>query len=177
MSTNVTVEPGVGTTTSTPPRRMTFEEFLRWEHEGIVEWVNGEVMIISTTETHQRIVEFLDRLLGLFVQLLGLGTVHTGPYPMRVKPDGPGREPDVMFVATENLARLEQTHLNGPADLIVEVVSDESVARDRADKFYEYQDAGIREYWIIDPRPNRQRADFYVLDAQGSYQPVPIGAD
>jgi Uma2 family endonuclease len=67
--------------------------------------------------------------------------------------------------------------LNGPADLVIEVVSDDSVARDRADKFYEYQAAGIPEYWIVDSRPGRTRADFYVLDAQGRYQPVPVDAD
>ncbi len=45
----------------------------------------------------------------------------------------------------------------GMADLVIEVVSDDSVARDRADKFYEYQTAGIQEYWIIDPHPIRKR--------------------
>jgi Uma2 family endonuclease len=57
---------------------------------------------------------------------------------------------------------------------VVEVVSDDSVARDRADKFYEYQAAGIKEYWIIDPRPGCQRVDFYVLDDEGRYQPIPV---
>jgi Uma2 family endonuclease len=57
------------------------------------------------------------------------------------------------------------------------VVSDDSVSRDRADKFYEYQAAGITEYWIIDPRPGSERVDFYVLDDTGRYRPVPVGAD
>lgn len=46
-----------------------------------------------------------------------------------------------------------------------------------AEKFHEYQVAGIREYWIIDPRPGLERADFYVLDEAGRYQPVPIAPD
>jgi Uma2 family endonuclease len=158
---------------------MSFEEFLTWEHEGgLAEWVNGEVIDnMGVTLAHQRIVEFFDRLLGWLVESLGLGEVHTAPYVMRAKPDGSGREPDVMFIATANLARLENRCLVGPADLIIEVASDESLARDRAEKFYEYQSAGVREYWIIDPRPGLQRADFYVLDNRGRFQPVPIGAD
>jgi Uma2 family endonuclease len=59
----------------------------------------------------------------------------------------------------------------------VEVVSDDSVACDRADKFYEYQAAGVTEYWIIDPRPGFQRVDFYVLDGQGRYRLVPANPD
>ena len=35
----------------------------------------------------------------------------------------------------------------------------------------------MREYWIIDPRPGYERADFYVLDTRGRYQPVPIDPD
>jgi Uma2 family endonuclease len=50
------------------------------------------------------------------------------------------------------------------------VISDDSVARDRADKFYEYQAAGVGEYWIIDPRPGRERADFWTLDREGNYR-------
>ena len=49
-------------------------------------------------------------------------------------------------MAREHLERLTEARLSGPADLVVEVVSDDSVARDRADKFYEYQAAGITEY-------------------------------
>jgi len=62
--------------------------------------------------------------------------------------------------------------LVGPADLVIEIVSDESVARDRVDKFYEYEAAGIREYWLIDPRLGRERIDVYRLNAQGKYQAV-----
>jgi hypothetical protein len=59
----------------------------------------------------------------------------------------------------------------------VEVISDDSVACDRADKFYEYQAAGVREYWILDPRPGRERTDFYVLDDRARYRPIPPDSD
>jgi Uma2 family endonuclease len=158
-------------------RRMSFEEFLHWEHEGIAEWVNGEATIMAVVETHQRILHFLMTLLENFVKLYGLGRLLSEPYVMRATPEGAGREPDIMFVATEHFARIEPRYLNGPADLIIEVVSDESVTRDRVDKFDEYEEAGVREYWIIDPRPRRQRADFYMLNRQGRYQPVPVDED
>ncbi len=157
-------------------RQMTYEEWLEWDHDGIVEWVNGEAIVhMPPKHEHQRAVAFLVTLLTLFVKLSKSGLVQVSPFTVRLRPGGPAREPDLFFLATENRHRLTSQHLEGPADLVVEVISDDSVARDRADKFYEYQDAGVREYWIIDPRPGRERADFWVLDDQGRYQPVPVG--
>ncbi len=91
---------------------------------------------------------------------------------MRITAGGSAREPDLMFVSAEHQARVTSDFLDGPADLVVEVVSDESVARDYDEKFSEYQNGGVREYWIIDPRPDRQRASFFVRDAQGRFRPV-----
>jgi len=50
---------------------------------------------------------------------------------------------------------------------VVEIVSPESAGRDRGEKFYEYEQAGIPEYWLVDP--SREEAEFYQLDAQGHY--------
>ena len=54
-------------------------------------------------------------------------------------------------MATEHLDRLTDSHLSGPADLVVEIVSPDSLGRDRGDKFAEYEAASIPEYWLIDP--------------------------
>jgi Uma2 family endonuclease len=170
------VETPVAGPTAVERRRMSYEEYKQWEHEGgLTEWVDGEVHIyMPPNDTHQTIVEFLLQLLGPFVRLFELGKVRVAPFSMRVIEGGNAREPDVFFLAAEHRDRLTETELSGPADLAVEVVSDESVSRDKDDKFYEYQAGGVREYWIIDPRPNRKRADFFVLDQHGVYQPVPV---
>ena len=159
--------------------RMSYAEYLAWAHEDIhAEWVNGEVIVhMPPKQPHQIVVAFLLQLLGLFIQLFRLGILLPAPFEMRAIPEGPAREPDLLFVAREHLDRLTEARLSGPADLVVEVISDDSVARDRADKFYEYQAAGVQEYWILDPRPGCTRADFYVLDGQGRYQPVPVNPD
>lgn len=82
------------------------------------------------------------------------------------------REPDVMFIAREHADRLKRMYLDGPADLVVEIISDTSVTRDRADKFYEYQEAGVREYLIVDSRAGKERVDYYFLDENSSYQAI-----
>jgi Uma2 family endonuclease len=172
-------QPTTAPTTQGQPLRMSYEEFLAWADEDVhAEWVDGEVIVqMPPQEPHQRVVAFLIQVMGLFIELFQLGRLLPAPFEMRAAPGGPAREPDLIFIAREHLDRLSQERLSGPADLVVEVISDDSVARDRADKFYEYQAAGVREYWILDSRPGRERADFYVLDAKGRYLPVPPDAD
>lgn len=172
----------VETTLSSPPQekrlRMSYEEFLEWADEDThAEWVDGEVIVFMPKPRHQDLVTFLVTLLRLFVQFHRLGQVLTAPVEMKPTPTSNAREPDIIFIAQENLARVTEDRIAGPADLIVEVISGDSVARDRSDKFYEYQAAGVREYWLFDPRPGKERADFWILDEDGKYQPVPVGAD
>jgi Uma2 family endonuclease len=175
----MTVETHDTPTAARPPLRMSYEEYKHTEFEGgLTEWVDEEVIFhIPPKDEHQNIVEFLIQLLGPFVQLFKLGKMRVAPFSMRLLPDGPAREPDLFFLAAAHLDRLTETELNGAADLAIEIISDESVGRDRGDKFYEYQEGGVREYWLIDPRPRKQRADFYVLDDGGLFQPIPIAAD
>ena len=177
--------PSPATPTTTEPiaqeqrLHMSYEEYLAWADEDVhAEWVNGEVIVqMPPKQPHQITVAFVLHVLRQFIELFHLGRVLPAPFEMRAVTGGPARVPDLLFVAQDHLNRLTEARLNGPADLIVEVVSDDSVARDRADKFYEYQAAGIAEYWILDSRPGRSRVDFYVLDKQGRYQPVPVDPD
>lgn len=163
---------------SQPGLFKSYEDFLAWalQQEHSTEWVNGDVFVyMPASPLHQELVHFLDNLLGMFIRFLKLGKLYLGP--MQMKLPATGREPDLFFVSAANLGRVAEKRLNGPADLVIEIISDESVTRDREEKFYEYEAAGIPEYWIIDPRPNRRRAYFYQLDERGQYQPVVVGAD
>lgn len=129
------------------PLRMSYAEYLAWDHEGgLTEWVDGEVIIHMTAKpVHQKIVDFLNRLVGLFVLVMRLGTVASAPITMRLAPGGKAREPDLFFLAAEHAERLNNDELSGPADLAIEIISDDSAARDRTEKFYEYQAGGVRE--------------------------------
>ncbi|MEK7278415.1 MAG: Uma2 family endonuclease, partial [Chloroflexota bacterium] len=77
-------------------------------------------------------------------------------------------------VSAANLNRIGDKRLDGPADLIVEVVSDDSVGRDFDEKFIEYQECGVQEYWIVDPRPRRKRALFYQRGADGLFEAAKV---
>lgn len=97
-----------------------------------------------------------------------------GEVVMRLAELRRGREPDLLFIAKEHLDRLTEAYLDGPADLVVGIVSPESGPRDRGEKYYEYEAAGVREYWLIDP--DRQQAEFYRLNKQKRYELIPLDA-
>jgi Uma2 family endonuclease len=155
---------------------MTYEEYLELPDSGaIVEWAKGEVLFhMPPTLYHQNITLFLSLLLDSYVKLLQLGAVVVAPFEVRLAPDGPSREPDVSFISTAQLGQLTQQRFDGAPDLIIEVVSPSSLTLDRVAKFREYEQAGVREYWIIDPRPHQQQADFYTLDPDGRFVPAPV---
>ena len=152
--------------------RMSYEEYLAWADEDVrAEWKDGEVIIHMTVKKrHQRVVQFVFTVMDLFVRALRMGAVGTAPVEVLLAPGGPSREPDIFFVRNDQLYRWTEDRLEGGPDLAVEVVSDDSVTRDRAEKYREYEAAGVREYWVIDPRPGRQRAEFHTLDPNGSDQ-------
>jgi Uma2 family endonuclease len=155
-----------------PPGRMSFEDFLEHGPETHAEWVDGKVINLSPPiETHQDVSDFLTALLRHFVEDYGAGRVLSAPFLMRTGPGLPGREPDILFVSNDNIDRLKRTHLEGPADLVVEIISPESRQRDRGDKFIEYQQGGVREYWLLDPES--MRAEFYTLESD-AYVAIPV---
>ncbi|HZO88836.1 MAG TPA: Uma2 family endonuclease [Chthonomonadaceae bacterium] len=160
-----------------PPRQMTFEEFLAWADEDThAEWVDGEIIFMSPSEDiHQILLKWLIKALDEYVTAHDLGLLLPAPFLMRLASRPSGREPDVLFVAKENLGRNKRTYLDGPADLVIEIVCPDSQTRDRVDKLREYQQAGVREYWLIDPRS--QQAEFYQLGTDGSYRSIPIRED
>jgi Uma2 family endonuclease len=119
--------------------------------------------------------DFLVKIAGLYVEAHDLGAVLSAPYLMRIPNRPSGREPDLLFVSRERTNLITHQLLDGPADLVVEIVSPESIGRDRGEKFVEYEAAGVREYWLIDPL--RQQAEFYRLDDKGLYRLAPLDAD
>lgn len=155
---------------------MSYAEFLSQLPEHIhAEWVNGEAILFMPPNTrHQYLADFLLILLRLFIEAKGSGRVFSAPYEMRLPTQQSAREPDILFVAAEHQERLTVQRLMGPANLVVEIISNESVTRDRVEKWREYQEAGVEEYWIIDPRPGHESAEFWTLDEYGRYQAIPV---
>jgi Uma2 family endonuclease len=131
-----------------------------------IELSEGElIMPPHPTETHQRVVLNLVRLLDAFVMGHELGTVRFAPLPVRLWP-GKIREPDIFFVAQEHSDRIGE-RVYGPPDLVVEVLSPGTWRTDRHEKLFEYAQAGVEEYWMVDP--DARTVEVFVL-RRGAYE-------
>ncbi len=153
---------------------MTWEEFLDWSpDEGQSEWVAGKgIAYVSNSERHVGILVFLSELLGRYVRVLDLGRLFVDSMLLRLPTRPSGRMPDLFVVGKGDLNRIQHQWVDGPALLAVEIVSEESAARDLVEKRAEYERAGIQEYLTIDARPGHDGVTYLRLDAAGQYQPI-----
>lgn len=159
----------------TPDFDITFEEYLTRFDGKHAEWLMGKVLVhMANNETHQNLMVFLINLLSLYLNLKSFGRLMIAPFSMYISDEQPAREPDLMVILGERTALIQHTFMNGAADIAIEIVSPESVARDYGDKFKEYETARVPEYWIFDPE--RRTSDIYVLQDNGRYRRNPLDA-
>ena len=153
--------------------RVTFEEFLELTMDQHAEWVDGTIVPMhAVNDRHDGVVRWLNELLGSYVRRRKLGRLFGEPFVTKLGPGLPGRSPDLFFVATENLGRVRKTFLQGPPDLAIEVISPWSRRLDRVYKRADYERAGVREYWVIDPKV--REAIFYGLNASGALDELAV---
>ena len=150
-------------------KRMTEEEFEAWCEEDIAaEYVDGEVIVHSPVRIrHSELAIFLASTMKLVAEQGDAGLVLGPEVQARLRP-GLRRIPDVMFIARERAHIVLETRIDGAPDLAIEIVSPDSVERDWQKKYLEYQGAGVREYWIVDP--HYQQIRVYILGVNGLYK-------
>ena len=157
-----------------PSERMTEDEYVAWAfaQEFESEWVDGKVIVMSPiSQEHDRVFHWLTRVLEHFVEEHDLGSVHGPEFQVRLANVPSRREPDLLFVSKARSGQLRKNHLEGPPDMIAEIVSPESIERDWVEKRVEYESAGVSEYWVVDPLS--QHAQVQVLSEAGKYEIVP----
>ena len=126
------------------------EEYLALDTNHLIEFSHGQLEVLPMpTFSHQRLVALLYRLILGFVEERGLGVVMFAPLRIQLW-SGKYREPDIVFMAAEHADMLGEQFWRG-ADLVMEVVSPDDPRRDTVTKRREYAQAGIPEYWIVDP--------------------------
>jgi len=136
----------------TPTRiRMTREEFMALpETTTPHELINGELIVSPTPkDPHQGVIISMLRVL---LRLVSTGTFRVAPMEVHFD-DGNIVEPDIFWVSgSDSKCKLgEDGYWYGAPDLMIEVLSPSTEARDRREKFNLYQQHGVREYWLVHP--------------------------
>jgi Uma2 family endonuclease len=132
-------------------KEWTLEEFMQLEESNLpCELINGEVfMSPAPSFTHQIVSGNLYDLLKAFARKNG-GVALFSPVDVILDRKNVF-QPDLLYVAKENLGIISERGLNAAPDLAVEIISPSNSFKDRNQKRKLYQKFGVKEYWIIDP--------------------------
>ncbi len=126
------------------------EEFFSLPTNHKIEFSDGYLEFLPMpTIFHQLIMKFICWQLDSFVTAGKLGLVVPAGYKVRLR-GGKDREPDILFIKAEHMSAIGKQYCE-KVDLVVEVVSEENRQHDIETKRVEYAQAGIPEYWIVDP--------------------------
>lgn len=129
------------------------EEYLAFSTERpLVELRDGAIEVLPMpTDGHQRVLDALFLLLATHARAAG-GRARTAGIRVRIRA-GVFRQPDIVYLGPARQHLRGEEYWSG-ADLVVEVVSGSSGdrVRDLVTKRREYAEAGIPEYWIVDPQ-------------------------
>jgi Uma2 family endonuclease len=127
------------------------EQYLKLTNQTnrLIEFTDGVIEVLPLpTKSHQAISRVLFLALLAVMQRIG-GDVFYAPLRVEVRP-GKFREPDLLLVMDKDDPRAQDEYWTG-ADLVVEIVSPDKPKRDTEEKPLDYAEAGIPEYWIVNP--------------------------
>jgi Uma2 family endonuclease len=147
-----------------------------WTYQEMVEQLPAEsryelrdsnlIEMPSPKPKHQTIVTNVYDLVKPYIKVQNLGKIFVAPLDV-VFQKGDAVQPDLIFVAQENSQIIGESYIAGAPDLLVEVVSKGSVARDYIEKKNDYEKFGVKEYWIVDSL--NETIWIYALDVSQKY--------
>jgi Uma2 family endonuclease len=132
--------------------KLTYEDYCQFPDDGRRhEIVNGVHVVSPTPVTyHQRLSKRLLLQLAEPIDGASLGEVLYAPVTVQLSPTDIV-EPDLLVVLAASRCTVGAKKLEGPPDLVIEILSPGTAKRDRGEKRDLYERSGVREYWIVDP--------------------------
>ncbi|GHV78661.1 hypothetical protein AGMMS49944_04520 [Spirochaetia bacterium] len=132
----------------------TYADFLEWDEDFRAEIIDGEVYEMSPPLLeHQRISRKLLIKFDTFLEGKSC-EVFAAPFGVRLFPTEDRRDdtvlqPDLIVVC--DASTLDERGCNGAPDLVIEILSPSNTTREQPLKFNRYLEAGVREYWVVEP--------------------------
>ena len=138
--------------TAQPAVKLTYEDYCAAPDDERYELLDGNLMMVPAPNIkHQRVQLKLATRLDLFIEERALGTLLTAPCDVMLS-ETDVVQPDLLFVSREREHLLSGgQNVQGPPDLVVEILSPSTADRDRGKKLALYGRHGVTEYWLVDP--------------------------
>lgn len=156
--------------------KFTYEDYLLFPADGKRhELIDGAHCVTPAPRTkHQRISQNLSGLLYAYVTETRAGQIFCAPTDV-VLSDVDIVQPDLLFISATRLSIITDNNIQGPPDLVVEILSEASRNTDEIIKRKLYERHHIPEYWIIDPE--LETVNIYRLSDQGYSQRVELSLE
>jgi len=143
-------------------KRYTYADYARWKGDIRYELIDGVAYAMAAPSSiHQKVSKKIFRQFDNF--LIGKTCeVYYAPIAVRLNADDFDDtvvEPDLLVVCDES--KIDIKGVKGAPDLIIEILSPFNTNHDKVRKFRQYQKAGVKEYWIVDPM--RRTVEVYIL--------------
>lgn len=157
-----------------PKAHYTFADCLVWDESTRIEIINGEAFVMSMPlRIHQEILGELSRQLANFLEGKTAEVIF-GPFAVRLfEKDGDPPEsvdtmvlPDISVICDQS--KLDEYGCKGAPEMVVEILSPSTQRHDQLVKLRLYQQAGVLEYWIVDPE--NQTVRVMLLHEDGRFQ-------
>jgi len=164
-----------------PNGTYSYADYLKWQFKERVELFRGKIMKMSPAPSirHQEIAFRLSMQLGT-----SLGNspcrIFFAPFDVRLynRKKSVAADEDIFTVVQPDLcivcdaAKLaDNRSCNGAPDLVVEILSPGNTKKEKKNKFELYEEAGVREYWLVEPSDNS--VIIYVLNEAECYIGLP----
>ena len=138
-------------------KNYTYADYLKFPDDERWEIIDGILYMQSApSPAHQLISSEFNRQFANY--LLGKPCkVYPAPFSVRLTKGDEKQNEDITKVVEPDItvvcdkSKIDGKGCNGTPDLIIEVISPSSIQRDRVKKFNIYEDAGVKEYWIVEP--------------------------
>jgi Uma2 family endonuclease len=151
--------------------KLTYADLALFPEDGLRhEIIDGEHYVTpSPTIRHQRISGRLFHLLQNYLDSHPIGEVFFAPFDALLS-EFDVVEPDLGFISRERAGFITTKNVQGPPDLVIEILSPSTKSRDQRLKRDLYERAGVREYWLVDP--DRNVIQVYHRQAEAFSAPV-----
>ena len=147
--------------TATEKKKYTYEDYLKTPDDVRYELIQGDLLMTPSPVTkHQRILRKIGFMLEQHVTQNDLGEIFLAPYDVYFD-DENVVQPDILFISRERLNLIGEKNMQGPPDLVIEILSESTAYRDLIQKKKLYARYCVKEYWIV--IPEEESVGIYII--------------